>query len=110
MKRKLFLLFLFLASCSQTNRQTEVYKIPFYFVTSSASPIIDVEIAGVQYPFELDWGLVGSDIAIRPEVLEKISSKQLKGTSRQFDFKGNLYKSNHENNLGKVGISYSSLG
>jgi hypothetical protein len=95
MKCKILLPFLILTACSQVSKQAEIYeKIPFYFVASSACPIIDIEIEGVKYPFELDLGFVGNDISIQPAVLEKICSKAIKGTSNFSDVRGNLYTTN----------------
>ncbi len=69
-----------------------VTQIPIRFVFYSKLPIVEVEIEGVNYDFELDTGASG-EIIVRKDILEKIQNKEFRGIVTNFDVKGTLYQS-----------------
>jgi hypothetical protein len=69
-----------------------ITQIPIRFVSYSKLPIVEVEIEGIKYDFELDTGASG-EIILRKDILEEIQNKEFQGIVRNFDIKGALYES-----------------
>lgn len=91
MTRMRFLISIFLLNLGISSAFA-ITPIPIRFLPYSKLPIIEVEIEGKKYNFELDTG-ASSDIILRKEVLEQVLNKQFQATAKIFDIKGNLYES-----------------